>query len=86
MLQGEDVSNAAMNGITDSCLSFIGNGENGIEPIGEGQMQQHFGSIASSEHLVDGCESRRAMLRPKMRRKYASRRTFPPEKLACAAG
>jgi hypothetical protein len=65
------MSYTSINGVSNPCLSFIGNCDNSLAPVMNWDVQQKLRHITGSKNLVDGCKSRRALLRAKVRRKDA---------------
>ena len=83
LLQGEDVGDAAIDGISNPGLSFISDGDDGLTAISHRHMQQQLGHIAGTKHLVNCGKPSRALLRAEIRRKNAVSCTLPPQELAC---
>lgn len=86
LLQGENVSHAAINGVSNSGLSFISNGDYSLTSIRNWHMQQELRHITRSKHLVYGGEPSRALLRAEVGGENAVRRALSPQKLARSAG
>lgn len=80
------MGDAAIDGVSDSGLSFVGNGDDGFAAVGHRHVQQQLRHVAGAEHLVDGGEPRRPLLRAEVRGEHAVRRAFAAEEFACAAG
>lgn len=83
LLQGEDMGDAAIDGISDPSLSFISYGDDGLAAISHRDMQQQLGDIAGAEHLVNCGEPSWALLRAEVRRENAVSCALPPQELAC---
>jgi len=84
LLQGKNMGNTSINGVSDPCLSFIGDSDNRLTAFSNRDMQQQLRYITSTKNLMNGCKSSRPLFRAKVRRKNTIGRTFSPEKLACS--
>lgn len=77
---------AAINGVSNPGLSFISNSDDGLVAIRNRYVQQQLGHVAGSEHLVNGGEAGRSLLRAEVRGEDAIGGALPPQELACPAG
>ena len=85
LLQGKNVSHTSINGVSNPCLSFIGNCDNSLTSIMNWNMQQKFGHITSTKHLVNSCKSCRPLFCAKIRSKDTICCTLSPKEFACPA-
>lgn len=84
-MKGEDVGDAAVDGVPEPGLRLVTNGDHGVGPLLHRDVEEELRHVTSSEHLVHRREMSRALLRVEMRRKYAPCHTLPPQELACPA-
>jgi len=71
--------NTSINGVSDPCLSFIGNSDNRLITIGNRDMQQQLGNITSTKNLMNGCKPSSPLFRAKIRCKDTTGGTFPSD-------
>lgn len=86
LLKGEEVGDAAINGIAEAGLRFVADGHNGIDSLVGRDMQKQLGHVAGSKNLVHGSKVCSPLLRVEVWRKYASIHTLPSQELAGPAG
>lgn len=72
------MGNATINGVTDPGLGLIGNGNDGLATVVDGEVEEEFGHVASPKHLMYGGEPGGALLRAEIWGEYAIRCAFPP--------
>ena len=72
------MGDAAIDGVSEPSLSLVANSDDGVEPFVDGNMAEQLGNVAGSEHLVDRRKVGCALLRIKIRCKYAPHHTLPP--------
>lgn len=82
LLEGEDVSDASINGITKASLCLVADGDDGVKTLVSGDVEQQLGDVAGTENLVHRREVRRALLRVKVGREDAPCHALTPQKLA----
>lgn len=78
LLKSKDVSNTAIDGISESSLSLKTNGDNRIEPLVNRDVVEELRHVASSKHLMNRGKVGRPLFRVKVRGKYTPRHTLPP--------
>ncbi|RWW39789.1 hypothetical protein BHE74_00054844 [Ensete ventricosum] len=86
LLEGEDVSNATVDGVAEPCLGLVADSNDSVVPLVGRDVQEELRRVAGTEHLVHRREARRALLGVEVRREYAPRHALPPQKLARPAG
>jgi len=85
LLEGEDVGDAAIDGVAEAGLRLVGDSDGGLGAVGERQVGEQLGHVAGAEHLVDGGEVRRPLLVAEVWREHAPAHALAPQKLARAA-
>lgn len=80
------MGDAAVDGVLKASLGLIGYGDCGLGAVGHGEVHQELRHVARTEHLVDGCEVRRALLVAEVGREHAPLHALPPQELAGSAG
>jgi hypothetical protein len=73
LLEGKDVTDTAIDGVSNPRKSLIAKSNDGIEALVCRNAQEKLGGIASAKHLVNGSKVSSALLRVKIgSRTYAS--------------
>jgi hypothetical protein len=85
LLEREDLRNASVDGVAEPGLRLVGDGDDGLAAVGDGEVREQLGGVAGAEHLVDGGEPGRALVGAEVGREHALRHAPPPQKLARAA-
>jgi hypothetical protein len=85
LLEGEDLGDAAVDGVPEPGLRLVGDGDDGLAAVGDGEVGQQLGGVAGAEHLVDGGEARGALVAAEVGREHALRHAPPAQELARAA-
>jgi len=85
LLEGEDLRDAAVDGVAEPGLRLVGDGDDGLAAVGDGEVGQQLGGVAGAEHLVDGGEARGALVAAEVGREHALRHAPPAQELARAA-
>jgi len=85
LLQGEDVTNAAIDGISQSSLCLVGYGDNCLAAFWHGDMQQKLGYVARPENLMNCGEMCGAFIKTEVWSEHAAFRAFPSQKPAGSA-
>ena len=86
LLEGEDVGDAAVDGVAEARLGLVADGDDGVQALVGRDLEQQLGHVAGAEHLVHRREVRRALLRVEVGREDAAAHALAPEELARAAG
>jgi hypothetical protein len=84
LLEGKDVTDTAIDGVSNPRKSLIAKSNDGIEALVCRNAQEKLGGIASAKHLVNGSKVSSALLRVKIGRKYATAHALTPQELAGA--
>lgn len=84
LLEGKDVTDTAVDGVSNPRESLVAKSDDGIEALVCRNAQEKLGGIASAKHLVHGSEVSGALLRVKIGRKYAAAYALAPKELAGA--
>ena len=82
LLEGEDLGDAAVDGVAEPGLRLVGDGDDGLAAVGLGQVREQLGGVACAEDLVDGREPGRALVRAEVGREDALRHAPPAQELA----
>ena len=82
LLEGEDLRDAAVDGVAEPGLRLVGDGDDGLAAVGDGEVGQQLGGVAGAEHLVDGGEVRRALLVAEVGCEDAAAHALAPQELA----
>jgi hypothetical protein len=85
LLEREDVGDAAVDGVAQPGLRLVGDGGRRLAPVAGGHLLEQLRRVAGAEHLVDGGELRRPVLRAEVWREHALRRALASQELARAA-
>jgi hypothetical protein len=85
LLEREDVGDAAVDGVAQPGLRLVGDGGRRLAPVARGHLLEQLRRVAGAEHLVDGCELRRPVLRAEVWREHALHRALASQELARAA-
>ena len=80
------MGDAAIDGIADAGLSFVADGDDGVEPSVSGDVEEELGSVACTENLVNGGEMSCPLFRIEVRSEDAAADALAPQELASAAG
>lgn len=86
LLEGEDVGDAAVDGVLQACLGLVGDGDGGLAAFGHGEVHEELGDVAGAEDLVDSREVGGALLVAEVGGEDAPPRALPPQELASPAG
>lgn len=65
------MGDTSIDRVADASLSLIGNGDDGLTSVVDGEVREELGDVARAKHLVDGREPCRALLGAEVRREYA---------------
>lgn len=80
------MGNTAVDRVPDPGLCLIGNGDDGLAPVGLRYMSKKLGHVAGTEDFVYSGEARRTLLRAEVGREDAVGGALSPEELAGTAG
>lgn len=83
LLESEDVSDAAIDGVSEAGLRLVANGDDGVEALVRRDVEEQLRHVARPKHLVHRREVGGALLRVEIRREYAPGHALPPQELAC---
>lgn len=82
LLEGEDAGDAAVDRVAEAGMGLEADGDDGVEALVGGDVEEQLGDVARAEHLVHRREVRRSLLRVEERREDAPAHALPPQKLA----
>ena len=85
LLEGEDVGDAAVDGVAEARLGLVADGDDGVQALVGRDLEQQLGHVAGAEHLVHRREVRRALLRVEVGREDAPAHALAPQELASPA-
>ena len=79
------MGDAAVDGVAEAGLRLVADGDDGVEALVRGDLEEELGHVACAEHLVHRREVRRALLRVEVGREDAPAHALAAEELARAA-
>ena len=79
------MGDAAVDGVAEARLRLVADGDDGVEALVRGDLEEELGHVAGAEHLVHRREVRRALLRVEVGREDAPAHALAAEELARAA-
>ena len=80
------MSNTPVDGIAESGLSLIGNGDHSLAAVVLGHLEEQLRCVAGPEHLVHCREAGSTVLVAEVRGEDAVGGALAPQELACPAG
>ena len=86
LLEGEDVRDAAIDGVAEALLRLVADGDHGVEALVGRDLEEELGHVAGAEHLVHCRELCRPLLRVEVGREDATGHALAPQELARPAG
>lgn len=84
VLKDGDDADAAVDGVTEAHIGFVGEGIDGVFTLVRVEFVEEFSDVAGAEDAMNVDELLR-VVRREIRREYAVRLAFSPEKFACGA-
>lgn len=85
LLKGEDVRDAAVDGVAEARLGLEADGDHRIEALVRGDVKQQLRNVACTEDLVHGRKVRRALVRVEVGSEDTAAHALSTQKLARAA-
>lgn len=78
--------NAAIDGILEPGLSFVGDGDSSLASIADREVCQELGNIAGTKDLVNSCKMSSTLFMAEIWGKNTAPHTFSPEEFAGTTG
>ncbi|WVY96424.1 hypothetical protein V8G54_028575 [Vigna mungo] len=80
------MGDTTVNRVSDASLGFVSDCDHCLKTIVIWYTHEQLGNVASSENLMNGCESSRSLFGAKVGCKDAVCGTFSSQELACPTG